>query len=130
MKTVVLIVCSLIFCLNTTCQTVDKIVAKEAVTIINNRDTVNTALIDGRSAEMFAEKHIKGAINIDAFKESLSNELKKYLQKKEIIVYCTNHKRAELITEQLEELKYQGKIMFITDGINGWISAGFSTVSI
>jgi rhodanese-related sulfurtransferase len=130
MKTVVLIVYSLIFCLNKTCQTVDKIVAKEAFLIINIRDTVNTALIDGRSAEMFAEKHIKGAINIDAFKESLSNELKSYLGKEEIIVYCTNHKRAELITEQLEELQYQGKIMFITDGINGWISAGFSTVSI
>lgn len=130
MKLFVTILGVLITCLSANGQAIDKIVAKDAISIINNRDTVNTILIDGRSAEMFAEKHIKSAINIDAFEESLFNDLKRYLQKEEIIVYCTNHKRAELIIEELIKMKYQGNIIFISDGINAWISEGFPTVSI
>lgn len=114
---------------NVNSQTVNKVMAKGTFEIINNRDSVNTIMIDGRSSEMYAEKHIEGAINIDAFKDSLTAELKNYLKHKKIIVYCTNHSRAELIIEKLIELHYTGKIIFISDGINGWISAGFKTVT-
>lgn len=124
MKTFIAIICNLIFCLNANCQTINKIVAKQAFSIINNRDTIKTVLIDGRSAEMFAKKHIKGALNIDAFEDSFALELKKYLDKEEIIVYCTNHRRAEILIEKLKEMQFHGKIIFISDGINGWGSAG------
>ncbi len=111
-------------------QTLDKIIAKDAKEIVNNRNTVCSVLIDGRSAEMFSEKHIQGAININAFESSLMSELKNLLNNKEIIVYCSNSHRSEIIIENLLKLDYKGKIIFIEDGINGWISAGYKTVSI
>lgn len=77
---------------------------------------------------MFAEKHIAGSINIDAFQDSITLDLKSFLKVKEIIVYCSNRKRAELIIEKLKELNYSGDIVFISDGINGWIAAGFEIV--
>jgi rhodanese-related sulfurtransferase len=115
--------------MNANSQKVKEIKAKDAFEIVNNRDLVNTTIIDGRSAEMYADKHIKGAINIDAFQDSLTTELKNYLKEKKIIVYCTNYRRSELIIKKLKELHYNGKIIFISDGINGWISAGFKTIS-
>lgn len=130
MKFYFTIVCSFFLFLNAKCQLIEKVEAKNAFEIISSRNTTATVIIDGRSDEMFMEKHIEGAINIDAFKDSLSTDLSKHLENKEIIVYCTNHNRAEIIIEKLSELNYKGKIVFITDGINGWNDAGFATVGI
>lgn len=128
MKTFITFVFSFMACFNTNCQVIDKIEAKHALSIVSIRDTVETVLIDGRSAEMFAEKHIKGAINIDAFRDSAESQLEEYLEKDTIVVYCTNHRRSETIIEKLKGIQYQGKIIFITDGINAWITAGFPIV--
>ena len=129
MKLYITIVCCFLFSINAKSHNIEKVEAKYAFEIVYNRDTASSIIIDARSHEMYAEKHIEGAINIDAFEDSLNTELKKYLWNKEIIVYCTNHRRAELIIEKLKELQYNGKIIFILDGINGWNSAGFKTVS-
>lgn len=130
MKLYFTVICCFLFIVNANSQTVKEILAKDAFELVVSRDTANTILIDGRSSEMFAEKHIEGAIHIDAFQDSLSTELKNYLKVKEIIVYCSNRKRAEFIIEKLKELNFSGEIIFISDGINGWISAGYTTVGI
>lgn len=124
MKKLLLVGCLLLSSLLIYCQNITKLAAKDALEIVTNRDT-GTVLIDGRSASMFAEKHIEGAINIDAFAEESSKKLKSYLNTKTIIVYCSNHRRSEMLIEKLKELQYNGEIVFITDGINGWISSGF-----
>lgn len=128
MRLYILIICCVFLCISANSQSIKKIKAIDASEIINNRDTTSTVLIDGRSDDMFAERHIDGALNIDAFGSSLSDKLKNYLENNEIIVYCTNHRRAEIIIEKLKELHYNSKIIFITDGINGWISAGYETI--
>ncbi|MDD2413468.1 MAG: rhodanese-like domain-containing protein [Bacteroidales bacterium] len=128
MKLYFTVICCFLFIVNATSQTVKEIQAKDAFELVVSRDTANTILIDGRSFEMFAEKHIAGAINIDAFQDSITLDLKSFLKVKEIIVYCSNRKRAELIVEKLKELNYSGDIVFISDGINGWIAAGFEIV--
>ncbi len=130
MKRYFIIIICLIFAFNAFCQTVEEIKAVDAYELINSRDTDSSIMLDGRSAEMFAEKHIEGAVNIDAFQETLSSELEKYLDVNELIVYCTNSRRAELIIENLQEMHYSGKIIFISDGINGWILAGYETIKI
>ncbi|MCK5823520.1 MAG: rhodanese-like domain-containing protein [Bacteroidales bacterium] len=119
MKKYFLMIIGLLTGLLANSQEVKKILAKDTLKIINNRDITKTIMIDGRSAEMFSEKHIEGAIHIDAFQYSITTKLKKHLSSKQIIVYCTNHRRAELITEKPEELKYKGEIIFIIDSING-----------
>ena len=125
MKKLYLIGC-LLFCSSIVyCQNITKLAAKDALEIVTEKDT-GTVLIDGRSASMFAEKHIEGAINIDAFAEEASKKLKSYLNTRTIIVYCSNHRRSEMLIEKLNELQYNGEIVFITDGINGWIYSGFA----
>ncbi len=129
MKLHITIICCFLLCINAKSQSIEKVTAKDAFEVVINRDTAITIIIDGRSDEMYANKHIEGAINIYAFSDSLKTELKNYLEAKNIIVYCTNHKRAELIIEKLKEFQYNGKIIFITDGINAWVSSGYKTVS-
>ncbi len=107
-----------------------KVKAKDALEIIKNRDRATSVIIDGRSEEMFLKKHIAGAIYIDAFQKDVSEKLTPFLEKREIIVYCTSNKRAGILVQKLEELKYGGKIIFITDGIKGWIAAGYKTIDI
>jgi len=129
MKLYITITCCFLLCLNAKSQSIEKVKAKDAFEMVCNRDTLCTVLIDGRSDEMFTTKHIDGAININAFSDSVKNDLKNYLDAESIIVYCTNHKRADLIIKKLIELEYNKEIIFITDGINGWISSGYKTVS-
>ncbi len=116
------------FCINANSQRIHEVLAKDAYEMVTNRDDVNSILIDGRNSEMFAEQHIEGSIHMDAFQDSLITKLGKYLQAQEIIVYCTNTRRANLISETLKELHFGGEITVISDGITGWISAGFKTV--
>jgi rhodanese-related sulfurtransferase len=115
------------FCGNS--QTVKDYTANNAFEIIKQRDTTSSILIDGRNEDMFKSKHIFGAVNIDAFQENVENALTPLLENKQIIVYCTNYKRAELIVDILFQLKFKGEIVFINDGINGWIASGYETIS-
>lgn len=114
--------------LTTNAQTIKNVKAADAYDIITKRDTAATMLIDGRTAAMFAEKHIQGATCINAFQEDLAGALHEYMDVKTLIVYCSNHRRSDTIIAKLKELNYNGKIIFISDGINGWIAAGFETI--
>ena len=120
-----LFILSIFVCVNAYAGDIKKIEAKDAYEMVQNRNLKKSVLIDGRSAEMFSEKHIEGAVNIDAFQENVEQKLKSYLRKKQIIVYCSNFRRAELIVEKLQEMNYKREIVFISDGINGWIANGF-----
>lgn len=108
---------------------ISRIPANDALKAVTKRNPRSSVLIDGRSAAMFSEKHIQGAVNIDAFQDSADDQLKAFLDRKEIIVYCSNSRRAELIISKLDSFGFTKNIIFITDGINGWISAGHETVN-
>ncbi len=129
MKLNITIIFCFLLCINAKSQSLEKVMAKDAFEIVSKLDTANTILIDGRTNEMFSTEHIQGAININAFSESVKVDLKEYLEVDKIIVYCTKHTRADLIIEYLKELRYQGEIILILDGINGWISSGYNTIS-
>jgi len=123
-----LFVLSIFVCINLQADDIKKMKAKDAYELVQNRNLKKSVLIDGRSAQMFSEKHIEGAVNINAFQENLEQKLKRYLRKKQIIVYCSNFRRTELIVEKLQEMNYKREIVFISDGINGWIANGFETI--
>lgn len=110
-------------------QTLKEFTAKDAYTHVIERDSCSSVLIDGRSESMFSDKHIEGAINIDAFQEDIEVHLMPFMEKEQIIVYCSNQRRAELIIDFLHKLEFSGEIIFINDGINGWIASGYETVS-
>lgn len=106
-------------------QNIIRIDAKQAEELIALRDVNHSALIDGRKVEMFKKGHIKDAINIDAFEPNAEDELKPYLNKSQIIIYCTNFTRSEMLTEKLASLNYSGEIIFVQDGFVGWVNNGF-----
>ncbi|MDD4149909.1 MAG: rhodanese-like domain-containing protein [Bacteroidales bacterium] len=128
MKLYITIICCFLLCVNARSQSIELVNAKDAFEIVSTRNTVNTIIIDGRSDAMYAEKHIEGAINIDAFGDLVETELQNYLKAEKIIVYCSNSRRSELIIEILNGLQYNGKIIFMTDGLNAWVSSGYRTV--
>ncbi len=76
-------------------------------------------VIDGRTEEMFASGHIRGAVNIDAYKDGFEEKLMPYKDRKVIVLYCTTLKRSTVMIEALKKF-YKGEIIFITDGITGW----------
>lgn len=79
----------------------------------------NSVIIDGRSAEMFAENHIVNAINIDAFSDDALQQISNYLDKKIIVLYCTKQNRTGILAGMLGNLNYPGEIIIVEDGISG-----------
>ncbi|MFP4692132.1 MAG: rhodanese-like domain-containing protein [Bacteroidales bacterium] len=80
-------------------------------------------VIDGRTTEMFSRGHLPNAINIDADREDLKERLKAHADEPLIVVYCTTSRRSGKIIDTMEEF-YQGEIICISDGIQGWTNNG------
>lgn len=76
-------------------------------------------VIDGRTQRMFSGGHLKNAINIDADDPDLVDLLQPHLNEPLIVVYCTTMRRTNKIVNTLRQF-YNGDIMVITDGIQGW----------
>ena len=73
-------------------QEIVQVNSREAQEMLNDMDKSKTTIIDGRTSEMFDEGHIYNAININAFSENVNNKLKKYINKKQLVIYCTKLK--------------------------------------
>ncbi len=80
-------------------------------------------IIDGRTAEMFESGHLKNAINIDADDPNLIDLLQEHTDEPLIVIYCTTIRRTGDILQALEEF-YEGKIIYINDGLRGWKQNG------
>lgn len=93
-----------------------QISAKEAKEIMDSGEEY--ILLDVRSEEEFAEKHIPGAVLIphteiaDRAEEELPDKEKK------ILVYCRSGNRSKIAAQILADLGYTGVFEF--GGINSW----------
>jgi len=123
-RLIILVICSL-FANVLFAQAIQKITSVEAQVILSGLDSKTSVIIDGRDSVMFYSGHIKDAIYIDAFENNAKNFLLKYLDKENIVVYCTMNKRSEKIIEMLKSMGYQGEIIYISDGISGWKENNF-----
>jgi phage shock protein E len=83
-----------------------------------------TIVIDGRTQEMFSDGHLKNAINIDADDPDFLELIQPYLEKPRILVYCTTVRRTTKIVNFLTGI-YDGEIIYICDGIRGWLQNGY-----
>jgi rhodanese-related sulfurtransferase len=101
-------------------QSIKEVNSLEAYEILKSFNHHSGVLIDGRDSAMFAAGHIDKAIQIDAFRDDLTENLTPYLSKEKILVYCTTHRRTNAIIEKLKELNYKGEIVAMMDGIRGW----------
>ncbi len=83
-------------------------------------DDTNVVIIDGRTPQMYASGHLKNAICIDADDENLEALLRDNVTRADtVVVYCTTVRRTTQIVQCLESF-YEGRIIYIQDGISGW----------
>ena len=89
---------------------------EEAVAMMATEE--NYIILDVRTAEEFAEKHIPNAINIP--NETIGNEEIEELPDKNqlILVYCRSGNRSKQASEKLAALGYTNIYEF--GGINDW----------
>ena len=88
----------------------------EAITMMETES--NYIILDVRTPEEFAEKHIPDAINIP--NETIGTEVIPELPDKEqlILVYCRSGNRSKQASEKLVRLGYTNIVEF--GGINDW----------
>ena len=88
----------------------------EAITMMEEES--GYIILDVRTPEEFADKHIPGAINIP--NETISTEEIPELQDKDqlILVYCRSGNRSKQASEKLAALGYTNIVEF--GGINDW----------
>ena len=88
----------------------------EAITMIEEESSY--IILDVRTPEEFADKHIPGAINIP--NETISTEEIPELPDKDqlILVYCRSGNRSKQASEKLAALGYTNIVEF--GGINDW----------
>lgn len=79
--------------------------------------------LDVRTAEEYAEGHIKGTINIDVLKADFESKATVTLPKnKTIAVNCRSGKRSKNAAQILSRRGY--KVIELDAGYNGWVEAG------
>ena len=88
----------------------------EAITMMEEES--GYIILDVRTPEEFADKHIPGAVNIP--NESISTEEIPELPDKDqlILVYCRSGNRSKQASEKLAALGYTNVVEF--GGINSW----------
>ncbi len=106
-------------------QSVISIEASDFPEISDTLKRRHSVIIDARSSEMYRSGHIRGAVNIDINQENSQRRIRRYLDKREIVIYCTTNNRSGRFIEALKEMEYRGTIYFITDGITGWKESGY-----
>lgn len=103
-----------------TAEDVKNVEAKEAAEILAKGEVI---VLDVRTADEFAEGHIKGAKNIDFLDSNFKAEAAKLDKTKTYLVHCQAGGRS---TKSLESLKELGitNLIHLDDGFGGWKEKG------
>ena len=82
-------------------------------------------VIDVRTPEEYAERHINGAVNYDYYSDDFEDNLEENLtdKSKSYIVYCRSGKRSLYSAQIMEELGYKD-IINLEGGFLAWENAG------
>ena len=79
-------------------------------------------LVDVRTVEEFTDGHIEGALNIDYFSATFSDEISKLGLEKSALVYCRSGNRSGKAMKIMKELGFK-EVYNLEGGIKGWISS-------
>ena len=79
-------------------------------------------LVDVRTAEEFAEGHIEGALNIDYFSATFSDDISKVGFEIPVLLYCRSGNRSGKAMKIMKELGFK-EVYNLEGGIKGWISS-------
>ena len=76
-------------------------------------------LVDVRTAEEFVDGYIEGALNIDYFSATFSDEISKLGLEKSALVYCRSGNRSSKSMKIMYDLGFK-EVYNLIDGIKGW----------
>ncbi|MDP3918407.1 MAG: rhodanese-like domain-containing protein [Nanoarchaeota archaeon] len=95
--------------LMTSCTTNDKSISPtEAVALIEeNTDNENFVILDVRTNEEFTSGHIDGAINLDYYSETFSDDVSELDKDKNYLIYCRSGKRSQASFDIMEGLGFK-----------------------
>jgi rhodanese-related sulfurtransferase len=109
-------------------QTIQKLSAEEAYAFLAKSNTDSLLIIDGRSEDMYQSGHLPNAVNIDAYKDNLEDQLAPVTNRGHLFIYCTKSTRSDSIITTLSLMGYKGEIIQISDGITGWKENEFEVI--
>ena len=78
-------------------------------------------LVDVRTAEEFIDGHIEGALNIDYFSATFSDDISKVGFEIPVLLYCRLGNRSSKAMKIMNELGFK-EVYNLEGGIKGWIS--------
>ena len=88
-------------------------------------DKEDVTLLDVRTPDEFATKHIKGASNVDVRDVSFGDKIALLDQNKPVLVYCKSGNRSATAKNALQTLGYA--VYELDGGILNWQNAGLAT---
>jgi rhodanese-related sulfurtransferase len=78
-------------------------------------------LVDVRTESEFDDGHIKGAINIDYFSSTFSDEISELGLETPVLVYCKSGNRSGKAMKIMNDLRFK-EVYNLTGGFKGWLS--------
>lgn len=120
MKHLLSLLALLSFTLSACADEVKHVESKAAAEIIAKGEVI---VLDVRTADEFAEGHIKGAKNIDFLDSKFKAEAAKLDKTKTYLVHCQAGGRSTKSLESLKELGIKN-LIHLDDGFGGWKEKG------
>lgn len=81
-------------------------------------------LIDVRTEDEFKSGHLKGATNIDFYKETFEDDLDTLDKRKRYLVYCRSGNRSRQTMFLMKDLGFE-EVYNLANGIISWHDHGF-----
>ncbi len=80
-------------------------------------------VLDVRTADEFAEGHIKGAVNIDFNADDFEAKIAALDPAKPYLVHCASGRRSGLALPVFEKLQFS-RLYHLSTGFDGWVADG------
>lgn len=125
----VLLVIGVVLAGGCTSKIIENIAPEEAFALIQeNQDNPDFIIIDVRTPQEFAERHIENALILDYYSDTFRDDLDKLDKDKTYLIYCRVGGRSGVALAIMEELGFL-EAYNLSGGINAWQEAGLPMVT-
>ncbi len=93
----------------------------------NKIATENYTLVDVRTAEEYADGHLEGALNIDYFSATFSEDIGKLGFETPVLVYCRSGNRSGKSMKIMYDMGFK-EVKNLIGGYKGWVSENNSVI--
>jgi len=105
-----------------------EVTPQEAFELIqDNQNNSDFIIIDIRTPAEFAEGHIEGAVNIDYYQQTFTEDMDNLDRDRIYLIYCRTGNRSANALLIMEELNFK-EIYHLSDGIVAWNQEGLPVV--